>query len=120
MHKYNGASLHYDFVEIATVDLIRWLRLDEKAAESSAALAGARTGAPGKPSSMFLVIEEARRRITAGEVSAPDKKSFARELEDWLSAQPGLPPATSKTIAQNPKITDLFNGFKRARNMSPK
>ncbi len=120
MHKYNGASLHYDFVEIATSDLIVWLRLDEKVAALSDAPSAARTGAPGRPSSMTFVVEEAKRRIIAGEVDAPDKASFANELKDWLSAQPGLPRATGKTIRQNPQITALFNGFKKARNTSPK
>ena len=66
------------------------------------------SGAPGRPSSMHLVIAEAKRRIAAKKL--PDLKTqFGKQLSEWLKADhPGCPPVTQKTVTNNREITSLF------------
>jgi hypothetical protein len=57
-----------------------------------------RTGAPGRPSSMYLVEEEHRRRFQRG-VAQTHVALEARELAEWFRAKhPNAPPLTAKTI----------------------
>jgi hypothetical protein len=54
------------------------------------------TGAPGRPSSMHLILEEHRRRIDAGEKQISAESRF---LEKWFKARHrDLQPPTAKTI----------------------
>ena len=57
-----------------------------------------KTGAPGRPSSMYLVLAENARKDEAGEI-APTYAARARELEAWLKAtHPEAPPLRWKSI----------------------
>jgi hypothetical protein len=57
-----------------------------------------RTGAPGRPSGMYLVEEEHRRRFQRG-VAQTHVAVEARELAEWFRAKhPNAPPLTAKTI----------------------
>lgn len=57
-----------------------------------------RTGAPGRPSSMHLVLNEARRRRETGKAALTVSQE-ALALLDWFkSAHPGHPPPGAKTI----------------------
>jgi hypothetical protein len=57
-----------------------------------------RTGAPGRPSSMYLVEEEHRRRFQRG-VAQTHVASEARDLAEWFRAKhPDAPPLTARTI----------------------
>jgi hypothetical protein len=70
-----------------------------------------RSGAPGKPSSMHIVLNEHKRRHDAGE-TASSREAEAEALEAWLkSAHPAAPKATAKTIRGNlPQSFQPFNG----------
>jgi hypothetical protein len=57
-----------------------------------------KTGAPGRPSSMHLVLAENARKDEAGEI-APTCAARARELEAWLkTTHPEAPPLRWKSI----------------------
>src|SRR5205814_10234984 len=57
-----------------------------------------RTGAPGHPSSMFLVEAEFERRAAA-DTLFPSMKAEAEHLAAWLNeTHPSAPPTTPKTI----------------------
>lgn len=58
----------------------------------------AKTGAPGRPSSMDLVITEFLARLRRGE-TAPSRAEEAAALARWLGDKhPNMPPCTTKTI----------------------
>jgi hypothetical protein len=72
-----------------------------------------RTGAPGRPTSMHIVLEELERRGLAGEIEA-GVRAEAAALAKWFSAAyPGAPPLTAKTIEN--RIRSRFRALK-ARN----
>ena len=79
-----------------------------ESAEPAQPSARLHSGAPGRPSSMHLVIAEAKRRIAAEKL--PDSKTqFGKELSEWLKAErPDYPPVTQKTVTNNREITSLF------------
>jgi hypothetical protein len=57
-----------------------------------------RTGAPGKPSAIQLVLAEHRRRIDTGEVFDRVGEE-AEHLKHWVDKEyPDAPPITAKTI----------------------
>jgi hypothetical protein len=57
-----------------------------------------RTGAPGRPSSMDIVLREAERRKETGKRAA-SKQAEAEALAIWLrETHPEAPPLTAKTI----------------------
>jgi hypothetical protein len=57
-----------------------------------------RTGAPGRPSPMYLVEMELDRRI-ANAITWPSKAACGAELADWLKHNhPGVPRLTGKSI----------------------
>jgi hypothetical protein len=63
-----------------------------------------RTGAPGRPTSTHLIVEEARRRIRAGPHPAT-LKAFAQELAAWLSVtHPNAAPTKAKTIQNSIRV----------------
>ena len=71
----------------------------------------AKTGAPGKPSSMHLVLAEFQRRRTNG-LCESSRSAEAAALAAWLlQTHPSHPPATPKTIR-----TKLPTDFQPARN----
>jgi hypothetical protein len=58
----------------------------------------ARTGAPGRPTSMQLILDEFERRIEAGNVTT-GVASQASELRHWIvTTHPYEPHPTAKTI----------------------
>jgi hypothetical protein len=60
-----------------------------------------KTGAPGRPSSMAVVMEEHRRRVTGGQ-SASSRAREGQELELWFKeTHSGMPCPTAKTIQNN-------------------
>jgi hypothetical protein len=57
------------------------------------------TGAPGRRSSMHLILAEHERRVIDGEASKVSRQHEATTLEQWLKrTHPNMPPATAKTI----------------------
>lgn len=74
-----------------------------------------RTGAPGRPSSMHLVLPEAERRRSQGETHARVKDEAAALLEWFEKTHPGLPALTEKTI-RNKIASDHRNWTASARN----
>lgn len=72
-----------------------------------------RSGAPGRPTSMHLVLEELARRGAVNELEA-SVGAEAAALATWLSATcTGVPSLTAKTIAN--RIRSIFRELK-ARN----
>jgi hypothetical protein len=70
-----------------------------------------RSGAPGRPSSMYLIAAEFDRRAAASEL-APTLKEEAQALRDWLVlVHPGNPPTTAGTIENN-----IRQGYRRHRS----
>jgi hypothetical protein len=60
-----------------------------------------RTGEPGRPSGMYLVKEEHRRRFQRG-VAQTRVAPEARDLAEWFRAKhPDAPPLKAKTIENN-------------------
>jgi hypothetical protein len=58
----------------------------------------AKTGAPGRPSSMHMVLTEFERRRASGECGA-SRQAEAEALETWLKiVHPAAPSLTAKTI----------------------
>ena len=82
---------------------VRWRRLQARKADVARCwpfgkLQDHRTGAPGRPSSMYLVEQEHRRRFQRG-VAQTHVAPEARELAEWFRAKhPNAPPLTAKTI----------------------
>jgi hypothetical protein len=74
-----------------------------------------RSGAPGRPSGMFLINDELRRRVTAG-VALP---IFAEEqswLRQWLTDEhPNVPRPTVKTIKNNPENARIHRNYRETR-----
>lgn len=74
----------------------------------------ARTGAPGRPSSMHLIEAEFEARCKREEVAASLAEE-SRNLANWLrSEHPSAPRLTEKTI-QN-RLRETYRQHKRARN----
>jgi hypothetical protein len=66
--------------------------------KQQARLEPAKTGAPGRPSSMDLVMGEFARRIASHE-TAPSRSEESKELAKWLSEKhPGMPKCGGKRI----------------------
>lgn len=58
-----------------------------------------RTGAPGRPTSMELIITEMERRSAEGEMITTELASEARALAAWLKAKhPAAPQLVAKTL----------------------
>jgi hypothetical protein len=70
-----------------------------------------RSGAPGKPSSMHLILDEHERRRVAGK-TAQSREAEGEALAAWLRAtHPTAPPAKAKTIRDKlPPSFQPFNG----------
>jgi hypothetical protein len=69
-----------------------------------------RTGAPGRPSSMHLVLVESSRRRESGE-AVQSVTAEAKILKEWFDKNhAGMPVLTAKTIENN--IRDKHNGWK--------
>jgi hypothetical protein len=81
---------------------VRWRRLTILKADVARCWPFGRsqgTGTPGRPSSMYLVEEEHRRRCQRGEAKT-GIGAEARELADWFRVtHPDAPSLTAKTIA---------------------
>jgi hypothetical protein len=72
------------------------------------------TGAPGRPSSMYLVEAEFNARCVRGEV-APSVKKEAEFLAAWLrKTHPDKPPLQSKSISN--KLGSAFREYQSAQN----
>jgi len=85
--KYNGCRLF-----MLPYDLDRWL---------GAAPEPVKTGAPGRPTSMPVVIEEFNRRWDNGE-TASSRAAEAKALAGWLGeTHPTFPQLEAKTIQNN-------------------
>jgi hypothetical protein len=57
-----------------------------------------KTGAPGRPSSMHLILAEFQRRL-ANQLTEPSREAEAKWLAAWLTtAHPTAHPCTAKTI----------------------
>jgi hypothetical protein len=70
-----------------------------------------RTGAPGRPTSMHLVIEEFKRRAAAAPLSGTLAEN-AEALSNWVrQAHPTVPPPSPKTIKN--KIRHDFNAARK-------
>ncbi len=67
-----------------------------------------RTGAAGHPTSIHLVMKEARRRLDAGDY--PEfLTTFSEELANWLKVtEPEAAPMTAKTIRNNSELRSLW------------
>jgi hypothetical protein len=73
-----------------------------------------RTGAPGRPTPIHLIVAEHRRRLANGEAEIL-VTAEAESLADWLkSTHPDVPPLTPKTI-QN-RIRAEHRAAKNTRN----
>lgn len=73
-----------------------------------------KTGAPGRPTAMHIIIAEAERRIANSEVTPKlgDLAQFSRDLETWWKEKrheygSGLPVPTARTIEQ--KVRPLWH-----------
>jgi len=89
---------------IAEQELDRWL-----------GRADSRTGAPGRPSSMSIVLDEFKRRQACNQCEA-SREAEAKALAAWLKdAHPGLPHPTAKTIQNK-----LPSSFQPYQNHIPK
>ncbi|WP_454655136.1 hypothetical protein [Bosea beijingensis] len=74
-----------------------------------------RTGAPGRPTSMRVVLEEAERRLEAG-VEVGKLLPFAKELARWLTVEhEKAPPLKPETIADNPEFKTIVRRFQTER-----
>lgn len=66
-----------------------------------------RTGSPGRPTSMHIVLEEAERRLLAG-VEVRKFLPFAKDLAKWLADSDRVAPQLDpETIAGNAKFKSL-------------
>jgi hypothetical protein len=71
--------------------------------------------APGRPSSVNLVIEEAKRRLDSG--SAPKLlKAFGRDLSKWLSETHPNSPQMQPEVVENNIRHHLRAEWKRSKN----
>ena len=72
-----------------------------------------KTGAPGRPTSMHLVVAELDRLGEEGSLE-PSIRQQASVLSDWLAkCHPGHPPLTPKSISN--KIGSQFRVLKNAQ-----
>lgn len=73
-----------------------------------------KSGAPGRPSSMYLVLAELERRAEIGNLEAT-RSGQAQVLADWFAGQSlDQPPLKPKTIFN--KIGSRFRALRTARN----
>jgi len=78
-------------------EIAQWWRFPSLADESSAA-SEFRTGAPGRPTPIHLVVSQHKRRLAAGQAEksvVAEAEALAKWLED---THPTLPPLKPKTI----------------------
>lgn len=79
-----------------------------------------RTSAAGRPSSMHLILREAKRRVGDPQYPTTNQKGFAMALSEWLSDKhPDAPPTTPKTMINNSEFRALHREFKASRNQPP-
>lgn len=75
----------------------------------------AKTGAPGRPSSMYLILPEFKLRADAGRLE-PQLQHEAAALRHWFQAEhPDLPAPTEKTIRDR-----IREDYRRRSKKSPK
>jgi hypothetical protein len=102
--KYNGCRLY-----VRPYALENWLGPVAKEVPI------AKTGAPGRPTSMPIVMEEFERRLKNGE-TATSREAEAKALADWFKdAYPTAPQPTWKTI-----LNKLRPDFRPRGNGHPK
>ena len=106
----NRRGRHWGRLMVLKSDVAKFWSVDG-VGESAAAL---RTGAPGRPSSIYLVEIEFRARCARNEVES----SLAQEadvLAAWLRKEhPNSPPLKAKTIKN--KLRASYRQHKEARN----
>ena len=75
-------------VFLSELELDRWL-----------GATGSQTGAPGRPSSMDVVLSEFERRRKNDQCSKQSRKDEAKDLVSWLKAtHPAAPSLSYKTV----------------------
>lgn len=75
-----------------------------------------KTGAAGRPTSIPLILREARKRIDANEYFA-NQKEFFDSLGKWLSeVHPNAAVPSAKTMKNNPDLRTLWQSYKAARS----
>lgn len=107
------AGVEWSKLTVLKSDVKRFWPFPEAENERNVA-SGFRTGAPGRPTPIHLVVAEHHRRLESGkaEISVTVE---AEHLADWLkSAHPGVPPLRPKTI-QN-KIRGQHRAAKDSQN----
>lgn len=139
MHKYDGVGLNFDNIEIGTAYLLQWfdlsaaerqalaekianvsqkkksdvpvdsLPLDETTQAPTAITL--KSGLVGRPTSMHLILDEAKRRTADSEYKMPTTKAeFVRQLVEWLKTDyPGAAPAQCKTAGNNSELKRIYS-----------
>lgn len=75
-----------------------------------------KTGAAGRPTSIPLILSEARKRIVAQEYFA-NQEAFFDRLGKWLSeVHPGAALPSAKTMKNNPDLRNLWRSYKATRS----
>ncbi len=71
------------------------------------------TGAAGHPTSMSLILFEAKHRLEHGERLPDTQRAFAEELSAWLRQNhEQAPPARAKTIQNNADFRELWRNHR--------
>jgi hypothetical protein len=94
----NRRGVKVAMIQVLKSDVVRWwpFGLDEATAETSAV--SRTSGAPGRPSSMYLIEDKHRARWERGD-ALPGVAAEARALHDWFrKTHPDKKPPTAGTI----------------------
>lgn len=103
----NGAAELIHYADQSTSrSLILLKEADVSSIMDALAPAPMRTGLAGRPSSVHLIIPEAKRRIEAG-ARPKSIRDFAIEMAAWTKQTPGVTPVTPKTLQGNPEFKAL-------------
>lgn len=71
-------------------------------AEEDGTAVTSKSGAPGRPTSMYLIEQEFERRVDKGSFIKSSLQQESEFLERWLKqSHPDMPPAKAKTIRNN-------------------
>jgi hypothetical protein len=93
-------------------------QIDEEKRDNADALERVvlRSGLVGRPTSMHLLVPEARRRAASG--NFPDKqKLFFEQLSEWLkSTYPNAPSAKVSAMKMNAELCEIHRSAKAARD----